>query len=371
MKFSVQGADFQKILSVISGVIPSKSTLPILENFLFEVEGSNLNITATDLDTSMSISMKIKTTDSGKIVVPAKRLVETVRSLPNMEITFTMDLTSNKIMMKTQNGEYKLTGESSDNYPTVAKFKSTDEMEMSGEAFKRLVGKTAFAVSNDELRPAMMGVYFQIKKNELRAASTDGHRLVRIIHGSFSSAAFERDIVVPAKALSLAARSFEGNGCTLSLSDSQVKFTLGDVTLTSRLIEEKYPNYESVIPVDNEKKLVVNKNELLSSVKRTAVYASSTTHQVRFSLKKNTVTVSAEDIDFGSEANETLSCDYTSDPMEIGFNAAYILDILSHIDTDEIMMMFSTPTRAGIVKPTTQQKDENILMLVMPVRLNS
>lgn len=371
MKFSVQCAEFQKILSVISGVIPSKSTLPILENILFDIEGSRLNMTATDLDISMSISMKVNATDSGKIVVPAKRLIDTVRSLPNTDIAFTMDTASNKIVMKTQNGEYKLTGESSDNYPTAAKLKTTDELDMSSDIFKRMVGKTAFAVSTDELRPAMMGVLFQIKKNELRAASTDGHRLVRLINSSFSSSSFERDIVVPAKALTLAARSFDGNGCTLSLSDSHIRFSLGDVILICRLIEEKYPNYESVIPVDNEKKLVVNKNELLSSVKRTAVYASSTTHQVRFGLKKNSVTVSAEDIDFGSEANETLPCDYTAEPLEIGFNSAYILDILSHIDGDEVMMMFSTPTRAGIVKPTTQSKDENMLMLVMPVRLNS
>ncbi len=371
MKFSIQSADLQKVLSIISGVIPSKSTLPILENFLFEIGESLLTMTATDLDISMSISLKVKATESGKIVVPAKRLIETVRSLPNTEVIFSIDLGSNKITMTTQNGEYKLTGESSDNYPTLAKFKLTDEVAVGNEVFRRIVNKTSFAVSSDELRPAMMGVLFQIKKNEIRAAATDGHRLVRIINTVFSDSKFERDIVVPAKALNLAVRSFEGNECSISLSDSHIRFTLGDVTLMSRLIEEKYPNYESVIPVDNEKKLVVNKNELLSSVKRTALYASSTTHQVRFSLKKNSVTVSAEDIDFGSEANETLACDYTADPMEIGFNAAYILDVLSHIDTDEVMMMFSTPTRAGIVKPTTQQKDESVLMLVMPVRLNS
>ena len=371
MKFSIQSADLQKGLSVISGVIPSKSTLPILENFLFEVGDSLLTMTATDLDISMSNCLKVKATDNGKIVIPAKRLLETVRSLPNTDITFTIDLASNKITMTTQNGEYKLTGEASDNYPTLPKFKSTDEMVVSNEGFRRIVNKTSFAVSSDELRPAMMGVLFQIKNKELRAAATDGHRLVRITHTSFSDSKFERDIVVPAKALNLAVRSFEGSECSVSLSDSHVMFTLGDVTLMSRLIEEKYTNYESVIPVDNEKKLVVNKNELLSSVKRTAVYASSTTHQVRFSLKKNSVTVSAEDIDFGSEAKETLSCDYASEPMEIGFNSAYILDVLSHIDTDDVMMMFSTPTRAGIVKPTTQQEDENILMLVMPVRLNS
>lgn len=371
MKFSVQTYDLQQVLGIISGVIPSKSTLPILENFLFEVADSMLNITATDLDISMSVSVKIKSGSSGKMAVPAKRLLDTMRSLPNTEISFSADLSSNKIIMKTQNGEYKLSGEPSDNFPTIAKFKSSEELQIDQELFKRLINKTSFAVSSDELRPAMMGIFFQIKKKEIKAAATDGHRLVRVNNTSFTSSSFERDIVIPAKALNLAVRSLSGAQCMLSLNDSHIRFTMGEVTLTSRLIEEKYPNYESVIPLDNEKKLIVNKNELLASVKRTSVYASTTTHQVRLSLKKNSLTVSAEDIDFGSEANETHTCDYTAEPMEIGFNASYLVDILSHIDTDEVMMMFSTPTRAGIIKPTTQQKDENILMLVMPVRLNS
>ena len=371
MKFYVQTYDLQKVLSIISGVIPSKSTLPILENFLFEVIDSTLNITATDLDISMSVSLKIKSGANGKIAVPAKRLLETMRSLPNTELGFTADIAANRIVMKTQNGEYKLSGESSENFPAISKFKSSEELEIQQDIFKRLVGKTSFAVSSDELRPAMMGIYFQIKKSEIKAASTDGHRLVRINNTAFTSSKVERDIVVPAKALNLVMRSLDGAQCAIALNDSHIKFSIGDVTLTSRLIEEKYPNYESVIPVDNDKKLVVNKNELLASVKRTAVYASSTTHQVRLALKKNSVTVSAEDIDFGSEANETHSCEYTSESMEIGFNSTYLIDILSHIDTDEVVMMFSTPTRAGIIKPTTQQKDENILMLVMPVRLNS
>jgi len=371
MKFAVQTTDLQKVLNITSGVIPSKSTLPILENFLFEVDGSTLNITATDLDITMSVNLKVKSGTAGRIAVPSKRLLETMRSLPNTEITFTADVAANRVVMKTQNGEYKLSGESSENFPAVAKFKSSDELELQQDIFKRLVAKTVFAVSGDELRPAMMGIFFQIKKNEIKAAATDGHRLVRINNSAFTSPKLERDIVIPAKALNLVLRSLDGSTCQMALSDTHVKFTLGDVTLTSRLIEEKYPNYESVIPLDNEKKLVVNKNELLASVKRTAFYASSTTHQVRLSLKKNSVTVSAEDVDFGSEANEVLACEYTQEPMEIGFNATYLVDILSHIDTDDVAMNFSTPTRAGIIKPTTQQNNENILMLVMPVRLNS
>ena len=371
MKFSVSSSELQKILSVIEGVIPSKSTLPILENILFELAKDQLTVTATDLDISMSVALKVKGVGDGKVAIPAKRLTETIRSLPTTEVMFTVDKESNKIVMMTANGEYKLTGESSDNYPTIASFNAIEEVKIDNEAIRRLINKTSFAVSTDELRPAMMGILFQIGKSEIRTVATDGHRLVRLVNSELSSAKVQRDIIVPAKALNLAAKSFDGSESNISFSDTHIMFSLGIVTLISRIIEEKYPNYESVIPVDNEKKLVVDKNQLIASVRRTALYASSTTHQVRFSLKKGSLTVSAEDIDFGSEAKETLSCDYSSEAMDIGFNANYIVDILSHVDTDEVVMMLSSPTRASIVKPTTQRNGENLLMLVMPVRLNS
>jgi DNA polymerase-3 subunit beta len=217
----------------------------------------------------------------------------------------------------------------------------------------------------------MMGILMQLKKNEIRAVSTDGHRLVRYVNSSFGTPDTDIDLIFPSKALNLVLRSLQKEETTISFNATHAMFSFDGVTLISRLIEEKYPNYESVIPVDNDKKAIIDKNQLLSSVKRASLYASSTTHQVRLGLKKGTISVSAEDIDFGSEAKETLSCDYSAEPLEIGFNASYIVDILSHIDTDEITMMLSTPTRASIVKPTNQQKDENLLMLVMPVRLNS
>lgn len=371
MKFSIQSNELQKVLALLGGVIPSKSTLPILENFLFEIINDKLNITATDLDIAMSVNVNVVGAQKGKIAVPAKRLSETVRNLPNTEIKFSADEDNNKIEMITQNGEYKLTGESSENYPMIPSFKSNEELNIDNQTLKRLIIKTSFAVSSDDLRPAMMGILFQIKKNEIRAAATDGHRLVRLINTAISSNKMERDVIIPAKALNLVLKSFDNAQCSVSFNETHVRFTLGNISLTSRMIEEKYPNYESVIPADNDKKLIIDKNQLLASVRRTALYASSTTHQVRLILKKGNVTVSAEDIDFGSEANETISCDYTSDSMDIGFNSAYIIDVLSHIDTDEAVLMFSSPTRATIIKPTAEPEGENLLMLVMPVRLNS
>jgi DNA polymerase-3 subunit beta len=370
MKFSAPSNDLQKILSSVASVIPAKSTLPILENFLFEVSKSTLTITATDLDTSISSSIKVNNSTDGKIALPAKRFSETIRSLPNTDIEFIADTQTSKIITKTVNGEYKLTGESSESFPTLPTFEGKSNLEMEGDVLRRLINKASFAVSADELRPAMMGILFQITKKEIKSVATDGHRLVRFINTSFSSSV-ERDIVVPAKALNIVAKSSSEKKHNMMFDDNHVMFTFENTTIIARMIAEKYPNYESVIPGENEKSLVIDKQQLLSSVRRTALYASTTNHQVRFSMKKGSLTVSAEDIDFGSEARETIACEYSSEPLEIGFNSTYILDVLSHIDTDEAIFHFSTPTRAAIVQPVTQRDGENLLMLVMPVRLNS
>lgn len=371
MKFSVASSELLKVLNKTSGVVPSKSTLPILENYLFDLSKDMLKITATDLEISITATLRVKGEYDGKIVVPAKRMMETVRALPNVTVRFSADPANNKLTMSTDSGEYRLTGESSEEYPTIPLFKGSDEFEFETEELRRLIGKTLFAVSSDELRPAMMGVLFQIKKGELRTVATDGHRLVRLIHKEFSSARFERDVIIPAKALNVIAKSVDEDSTTVAFDAGHAMFSFGGTVVMSRLIEEKYPNYESVIPQDNDKELVVSKDEMLAAVRRISLYASSTTHQVRFSLKKNSVAISAEDIDFGSEANETLNCEYTADPMEIGFNANYMIDILSHLDTNDVAFLFSTPTRAGIIKPAQQRDGEDLLMLVMPVRLNA
>jgi DNA polymerase III subunit beta len=370
MKFSVSSTELQKVIGGISGVIPPKSTLPILENVLLELSKNELVLTATDLEISMSVNLKVNGTEDGKIAVPAKRLFETVRSLPNTNITFTADLGNSKVSMLTENGEYKLTGELSENYPSVPAFKGEEELKIEKGILQRVIGKTVFAVSSDELRPAMMGIFFQMKKDGFRAVATDGHRLVKLENSKLSLGKAEREVIVPAKAMSLVLKAVEDKGCVISFNETHAKFSIGNMTLISRLIEEKYPNYESVIPLDNEKKLTVDKNALLSSVNRTSLYASSTTHQVRMTLKKNSLTVSAEDIDFGSEAKETLSCEYTFEPLDIGFNASYIVEILSHVDTEEVVFLLSSSTRACIVTPAKQLDGEQLLMLVMPVRLN-
>ncbi len=371
MNFSVLSGDLLKILVKTGSVIPARSTMPVLENYLFELKEDILTITATDIDISVSSSINVKGEKNGSIVVPSKRLMETMRALPNINVKFTAEETNNKIIMITDKGEYRLTGLPSEEYPITPRVKKDEEILIDTDILKRYIIKTIFAASTDELRPAMTGVLFQIKKEELRVVATDGHRLVRIINKGFKTQKSEYDIIIPAKTLNIISKYFEEKLESVYLDSTHIMFDFENSILISRIIDEKYPNYETVIPFDNDKVLLVNKNEIISSVKRAAFYASSSTHQVRFSILKDSVTISAEDIDFGSEAKETLECEFSSNELEIGFNAAYIADILSHIESEEIEILLSSPNRAAMVKPKQQQENEDVLMLVMPVRLNS
>jgi len=370
MKFSISSGDFLKYLGISGSVIPTRSTLPILENFYFVLSGNKLSITATDLEVSITVSLTVKGETDGKAVIPAKRLLDTIRALPNTTVNIMHDSGSNRLELKADSGEYKLTGESVENYPTFPSFKAEGKINIENGIFRRLITKTEFAASKDELRPAMTGVLFQIRKNELKSVSTDGHRLVCIANKSFSTSNPDQDIIIPVKTLSLILKCLEDNESTISFGKTNLLFQSGNVVIQSKLIEEKYPNYESVIPVDNEIKLVVDKNLLLSSVRRTALYASSVTHLVRFSLSKETLIVSAEDIDFGSEAKEKIPCSFDHDSFVIGFNSSYMIDLLTHIDTEEVVFLLSSPSRAVIVKPHSQQSGEDLLMLLMPIRLN-
>lgn len=370
MKFTVASNELQKVLAKIIGVVPSKSTLPILENILFDLKNNTLRLSATDLEVSMSATLDVKGSEDGSITVPAKRLMETIRALSDVTIVFSADLAANKIKMITETGEYTLLGESSDEFPAVPQFKGEDEIQIEGALLRRMIGRTNFSVSTDELRPAMTGVLFQVNQKELRAVATDGHRLVRFKYVGLKQGQAKKDIIIPSKALNLVARTSEEAQSTILVDTNHVQFSFGGTILTSRLIEENYPNYESVIPLDNDKTVVVNREILLASVRRVALYSSTTTHQVRFSIRKNDMKIAAEDVDFGGEAREKVPCKYDGEEIEIGFNSNYIIDILSHIDSDEVSFKLSTPIRAAIIYPATQKENEDILMLVMPVRLN-
>jgi DNA polymerase III subunit beta len=370
MKFAVNSTELQRVLTKLGGVIPSRSTMPILENILCELEGGVLTLTATDLAISLTLTVKVDGKEDGKIAIPAKRLMDTMRSLPDTNASFVIDTATNKIRIQTETGQYQLTGEPAKEYPQIITFKGEEQFTIDTAVLRRMIHRTVFAVSSDELRPAMMGVLFQGTEKDLKVVSTDGHRLVRMVIQTGGST-LKGDMIVPAKALHVVLKSLEEGETTVGVTQTHVKFMFNDSLLVSRLIDETYPNYESVIPGENTKILRVKRDDLIDSIRRVALYASQTTHQVRFQIDKDMLQVSAQDIDFGGEARETIPCMYKAEPLEIGFNSQYLVDILTHLEDAEVVMRFSTPTRAGIVAPAEDIKQEEVIMLVMPVRLTS
>lgn len=369
MKFTISSGELQKALNAVVGVVPSKAVTPILETVLFQGADGLLTLTATDLEISIRETINADLESEGAVAVPGRRLMELLKALPDIPLVFEAEASGN-VIIRTDRASYKLAGESGEQFPSQPELNDGLTFEVPTAALKRAIQKTSFAVSSDDLRPAMMGVYFQIGTEESKIVSTDGHRLVRLTRKDIKAskpAAF----IVPEKALGLVNRSPAQETTSVTVFADHVKFESGHTIVLSRLINEKYPNYETVIPKENDKTLRVDRDDLLSSVKRVSIFSSTTTRQVRVELKKEKLLISAEDIDLSSEAKESVACEYASDPMIIGFNARYLTDVLGNVDGSDVQFEFSTPNRAGIVKPVSSDENEAMLMLVMPVMLNN
>ena len=369
MKFSVSSSELNKGLSTVIGAVPNKATLPILETILFQSEENSIKLSATDLEISIIQHVQADVEEAGSVAIPARRLLETLRQLPNITVFFEVD-ERNNVLFKTDKGTYKLVGDDSDDFPEVPDLFDGVTIESDTDVVQQAINKTLFAVSNDDLRPAMMGVYFQLGPNASQFVSTDGHRLVKYSTQDITTSE-DHSFIVPDKALALIQKSISDEQTTLQVTQDHVSFKSGDTQLITRLINEQYPNYESVIPRANDKFLTIGKDQMLSTVKRVSIFSSSTTRQIRLQLESDKLTIRAEDLDMSSEAKETIECDYNNESMEIGFNAKYLSDVLQNIDGDEVSFEFSSPNRAGIVKPTHSGENEEMLMLVMPVMLNT
>ncbi len=369
MKFNVSSSDLNQGLSAVIGAVPTKATLPILETILFECEDGKLKLTATDLEISIIEYIEAEIEEEGEVAIPAKRLLETLRQLPNIPVFFEVDESQN-VQFKTDKGTYKLVGEDAADFPEIPAMDESVTLETETELIVDAIQRTMFAVSSDDLRPAMMGVYFEIDNDGSKFVATDGHRLVKLVNSNLKSES-ELKFIVPEKALSLVSKSLDGADCEIAISNDHARFSSSNTIVVTRLINEQYPNYESVIPRDNDKILLIDKEQMLSTVRRVSVFSSTTTRQIRLQLGNDKITIRAEDLDMSSEAKETISCDYNAGEMEIGFNAKYLADVLSNVADDEAKFEFSTPNRAGIVKPAGEKDGEQMLMLVMPVMLNT
>ncbi|RIJ41992.1 DNA polymerase III subunit beta [Pontibacter oryzae] len=372
MKFIVSSSALLKQLSSINGVVTNNPVVPILENFLFEINNSTLTITASDLETSMMTELPVEAKENGRIAAPAKILLETLKNLPDQPVTFTIDEETYTIEISSSNGRYKLSGENATDFPRVPSVQGGNAIEIPSNVLARAINKTIFAVSNDELRPAMTGIFVQLRSENVTFVATDGHRLLRYRRTDVGTEQ-EASIIVPRKAFTLLKSTLpnEATAVRMEFNQSNAFFSFDNIRMICRLIDERYPDYENVIPVQNPNKLVIDRSDLLSSVKRISIYSNKTTHQIRLKLSGSEMQVSAEDLDFSNEANERLSCQYEGEDMEIGFNAKFLMEMLNNIDSDEITFELSTPNRAGLLMPIMNEEAEDVLMLVMPVMLNN
>jgi DNA polymerase-3 subunit beta len=343
MKFIVNSSYLLKQLSNINGVITTNPVVPILENFLFELDKGSLIVTASDLQTSMITELQVESKEKGNIAVPAKILLETLKNLPEQPVTFSIDEATYSVEIISDNGRYKLSGENATDFPKVPTVSNDFSAEISSEVMARAVNNTIFATSNDELRPAMTGVYVNLAEKNTTFVATDGHRLVRYRRNDVTSDNGSA-IIIPRKALNLlkATLPTENTPVSIDFNLSNAYFKFGNIKMICRLIDERYPDYENVIPTSNPIKMTIGRTDLLSALKRISIYANKTTHQVRLKITGSELQISAEDL----------------------------IEMLNNIDSDQIKLTMSAANKAGVILPVDKDKTEDILMLVMPVMLN-
>ncbi len=372
MKFIVSSSYLLKQLSAINGVITTNPVVPILENFLFEIQGGTLTVTASDLQTSMMTELEVEAKEDGSIAIPAKILLETLRNLPEQPVTFSIDEDTYSIEINSDNGRYKLNGENATDFPKIPTVSDGYSVNFSSETLARAINNTLFATSTDELRPAMTGVYLNLDETNSTFVATDSHRLIRYRRVDIASDQ-KHNMIIPRKALTLLKASIpaEITNINLEFNASNAFFNFNNVKMICRLIDERFPDYENVIPVDNDNSMLIDRQAFLSSLKRISIYANKTTHQVRLKITGSELQISAEDLDFSNEANERLACEHDGDDIEIGFNAKFLVEMLGNIESKEITLQLSAPNKAGIILPSDLEENEDILMLIMPVMLSN
>ncbi len=376
MEFKVNSKELEKLLSKIIPAVPTRTPMPILENFLFEVKDGQLTIYATDLEISLKSSLNIVTEENIKIVVPARLLNDVVRSLKDTTIHFKL-MANKKINIVTDMGKYIISYLDADEFPEIPSVeteknaKEINEVLINGEELRSAFEKCAFAMSKEEMRPAMMGTLFEFRDDGLRFVTTDGHRLVNLLNKNIK-AAFNQQYVVPERAVSVLLKILNERDVKIHLTKTYVSFKLNDIELITRLISQKYPDYASVIPLENEFFMKVNTRDLHESIKRMMLFSTSNTRRVKFSITTDALEISAEDLDIGASGEEKVICEYKGDALEIGFNSAYVNDVLTHLSSEEeIIFKLHSPTKAVVVEPVQKKENLDLMMLLMPVRLNT
>ena len=376
MKFVVSSTDLLDHLQAVSRVISSKNTLPILDNFLFRLDGNELEITASDLESTLITKMTLENaSDSGSIAVPARIITDTLKEFPEQPLTFEIDNEKLSLVINSENGKFTVVGQNAADFPQMPSIKQDQKatIEVPAEVLYSGINKTLFATADDELRPVMNGVYVELATDNLTFVASDAHKLVRYKRTD-AKADTDSSFILPKKPASLLKNVLpkEENPVTIEFDDKNAFFSMTEYKLVCRLVEGNYPSYNSVIPTDNPNKLSIDRVEFYNTLKRVSVYSNQASNLVKLALTGNQITVSAQDIDFSISAYERLNCQYEGEDMEIGFKSTFLIEILSNLSSTDVIVELSDPTRAGIMLPAvSENEDEDVLMLLMPMMINA
>jgi DNA polymerase-3 subunit beta len=376
MKFVVSSTELLSHLSAISKVINSKNTLPILDNYLFLLEDNLLTITASDLESTLITSLELDNTNgTGTIAVPAKLMNETLKEFPEQPLTFHIDTDTFAIDIFSQNGKFSIVGQNGEDFPQQPLLNEAvaSSVNVNHSVLLNGINKTLFATADDELRPVMNGIFIELTTEDLKFVASDAHKLVR--YKRFDAKAEKNaSFILPKKPASLLKNLLpkEEFDVKLEFDQKNAFFTLSNFKLICRLVEGNYPSYNSVIPVNNVNKLVIDRVEFYNTIRRVSVFSNQASNLVRLKLTENQLVVSAQDIDFSISAVERLSCQYEGDDMEIGFKSTFLQEILANLSATEVRVELSDPTRAGLLLPSeTDHDEEDVLMLLMPMMINA
>lgn len=376
MKFVVSSTELLSHLSAISKVISSKSTMPILDNFLFQLSETELTITASDLETTLITSLELDNIEGeGAIAVPAKLITDTLKEFPEQPLTFQIDGDSFNVEIFSDNGKFSIMGQDSGDFPEQPTLDTdgASAINVSHVVLQKGIEKTLFATADDELRPVMNGIYVELSPDYMSFVASDAHKLVRYRRLD-AKAEFESSFILPKKPASLLKNLLpkEEFDVKVEFDDKNAFFTLSNYKLICRLVEGNYPSYNSVIPTNNPNKMVIDRLNFFNTVKRVSVFSNQASNLIKLNINENQLVVSAQDIDFSISAVERLGCEYEGEEIEIGFKSTFLQEILTNISSGDVKVEMSDPTRAGLLLPAeTDDEDEDMLMLLMPMMINA
>jgi DNA polymerase III subunit beta len=372
MKFIASSSALLSHLQAISRVINSKNTLPILECFLLKIEGLKLTATASDTETTLVTTLDLIESDSdGCYAIPSKTMLDSLRELSEQPLTIEINENSMEVTIWYQNGKYKFAAQSGDEFPKMKELKESNNLEIPANILLSGINSTLFASADDELRPVMNGVVMDISTENVTFVASDAHKLVRLRNSAVYG---EQNVllIIPKKP-SVLLRSIlpkETGNVSIAFDDNNVVFTLSSYTIFCRLVEGRFPNYNAVIPQNNPYKVIVDRVSFLNTLKRVSIFANQASSLVKLSISNNSIELTTQDIDFSTSAEETIPCQFEGEQINIGFKAQYIIDIVSNLSTQDIMLELADPSRAGLFLPVENEENEDLLMLLMPMLLN-